>query len=73
MKYDNILKLVRGKTVHEVYKMLPLGNYKTLMVDECGVYRPANHKEKFGDRYVQAAGHWDDTVLYIQIHLDRYR
>ena len=64
MANTELLKLT-GKTVDEVFHILPKLGYKKLFTEWCGMYYPDRDKEMYGDLIVMAVIEYTPTVLYV--------
>lgn len=63
-KTNNYIGL-NGRTVDEIYRKLPLGEYSRIFTEWTGIYYPDRDKEKYGDLIVTAAEEFTPTVLYL--------
>jgi len=55
-----------GKTLQEVYELLPFAGYTRILCDNTGFYKPALHRERFGSDIVQKAYRYADEILWIE-------
>jgi hypothetical protein len=60
-------KYFTGKTLQEVYDLLPFAGYTRILCDSTGFYKPALHRERFGNDIVQKAFHYADEILWVEI------
>ena len=55
-----------GKTLQELYELLPFAGYTRILCDNTGFYKPALHRERFGNDIVQKAYRYADEILWIE-------
>lgn len=55
-----------GKTLQHIYDMLPFAGYTRILCDNTGFYKPALHRERFGNETVKRAYRYADEIIYVE-------
>lgn len=56
-----------GKTLQEIYELLPFAGYTRILCDSTGFYKPVLHCERFGNDIVRKAYRYADEILWVEI------
>ena len=65
-KSEFFYKYFVGKTLQEVYELLPFAGYTRIFCDSTGFYKPALHRERYGKCIVQKAYKYANEILCIE-------